>query len=294
MNFVRVPFYWESYVSWPSAFVNELEVVAQEAKANNICIIFDNHHWYTSSYFSSLDTGKTGTPKGFPSFVMKGYPTSGDYQDAAGAFWKDFLDNNITVNGQKIWDAQADFFAIVIKKVDSYSSVTGYEILNEPHLFDPSQYEDLGSYHTYMAKKIRSITDKKIIFDRETARGFQRDPDQESKIVPQGVSGLVYGPHIYSVPNSGSQGEKQVQNFKQWANDWGTEVLIGEWSGAAQSDIDTFVKVFEDSDFGWTYYKWSPSKNTDGTNLGNVIYESSTVPKTVYLKYLSNSIQSII
>ena len=294
MNLVRVPFYWESYLSWPSAFLNELELVAQEAQANDICVIFDNHHWYTSSYFANLDNGKSGTPKGFPSFVMEGYPTTGDYEQVAGSFWEDFLTNDIIIGGQKIWDIQADFLGKVIKRVDQYRSVAGYEILNEPHIFDPSQYSDLGNYHTYMAKKIRSVTDKKIVFDRETTRGFQRDPGQEYKIVPQGVSGLVYGPHLYSVPVAGSQGEKQVQNFKQWSDEWDVEILIGEWSAETQDEMDTFVTVFENSNFGWTYYKWSPAKDTDGTHLGNVIYESNNTPKTVYLKYLANSIQKIL
>ena len=61
-----------------------------------------------------------------------------------------------------------------------------------------------------LVMEIRSVTDKKIVFDRETARGFQRIPSMEVKIVPQEVSGLVYGPHLYSVPTQGSQGEKQV------------------------------------------------------------------------------------
>lgn len=291
MNFVRVPFYWESYVSWPGAFMSELELVAQAADANGICVIFDNHHWYTSSYFSGLSIGKSGTPKGFPSFVMQGYPTTGDYETVAGLFWEDFLSNSIVVGGDSIWDLQAGFFKKVIGKVDAYQSVAGYEILNEPHIFDSSQYQMLGEYHTYMAKEIRSVTAKKIVFDRETARGFQRDPDMEFKIVPQGVSGLVYGPHLYSVPTPGSQGQNQVNNFKKWSQEWGVEILLGEWSGGSQDEIDSFVSAFKDSGFGWSYYKWAPAKSSGDDHLGNVIYESDSNPKTTYLQFLDNAIK---
>jgi hypothetical protein len=294
MNLVRVPYYWEAYVSWPGAFMTELELIAQSAQANDICVIFDNHHWYTSSYFSDVDFGKSGKPKGFPSFVMQGYPTTGDYESTAGLFWSDFWNNNIVIEGETIWDLHADFVGLVIAQVDSYDSVIAYEILNEPHLFNASQYEQLGAYHTFMAKEIRSVTDKKIVFDRETARGFQRIPSMEVKIVPQEVSGLVYGPHLYSVPMPGSQGEKQVENFKEWSQEWGVEILMGEWSGDTQEEVDVFVTAFRDAGFGWTYYKWAPSKSVAGDHLGNIIYESKSSPKTIYLEQLADAIERLL
>lgn len=293
MNLVRVPFYWEAYVSWPAGFMNELELLAKAAEDNDVCVILDNHHWYTSSYFKNLDLGKSGTPKGFPSFVMQGYPTTGDYETVAGAFWQDFLSNNITIAGKSVWELQAEFLAKVINKVDSYDSIAGYEILNEPHLFDSSQYDMLGNYHSYMAGKIREISDKKIVFNRETARGFQRSSALEDKIVPQGVSGLVYGPHLYAVPTPGSQGEIQVNNFKQQSLDWGVELLVGEWSAESQQDMDRFVTVFDDNKFGWTYYKWSASRTVNGDSLGNVIYDSDRSQPTIYLQYLVNSLESL-
>jgi len=292
MNLVRVPFYWEAHESWPAAFMSELELIAQAADAYDICVIFDNHHWYTSSYFADVDIGKTGTPRGFPSFVMQGYPTTGDYESAAGPFWKDFLTNNIEIEGKKIWDVQADFFAMIIEKVDSYDSVAGYEIMNEPQLFNVSQYDDLGNYHTYMAGKIRDMTDKKIVFNRETARGFPRESDLEYKIVPQGVSGLVYGPHLYSVPTDGSPGEQQIKRFGEWSKEWDVEVMIGEWSADSQEEMNAFVFAFRDAGFAWTYQKWASSENSNAGNLGNVIYDSNSSPPTVFLEYLANAIDA--
>jgi hypothetical protein len=294
MNLVRVPYYWEAYVSWPGAFMDELDLIAQSAQANDVCVIFDNHHWYTSSYFANVDFGKSGKPKGFPSFVMQGYPTTGDYESTAGLFWTDFWNNDIEVGGETIWELHADFVGDVIAQVDHYDSVAGYEILNEPHLFNTSQYERLGAYHTFMAQEIRSLTDKKIVFDRETARGFQRMPSMEQTIVPQGVSGLVYGPHLYSVPTQGSQGENQVENFKEWAQEWGVEVLLGEWSGETQEEVDAFVSVFRDAGFGWTYYKWAPSKTVAGDHLGNIIYENKSSGKTIYLEQLVDAMNRLL
>ncbi len=291
MNLIRVPMYWEAYVHDPTAFLNEIELIAKTADGYDMCVIFDNHHWYTTSYWN-LEVWGNSDGRGFPSFVVKNFPVrNNDYESTAGPFWNAFLSNSIWVNGRSAWDLQAEFFAKVISRADKYDSVAGYEILNEPHLFDPSQYEKLGNYHTYMAKKIRDLTDKKIFFDRETARGFQREPSSEYKIVPRGVSGLVYGPHLYSVPTPGSQGEKQLANIYQWSKDWGMEILMGEWSADTQSDTDTYVRAFKENGFGWTYYAWKPTQSRGG---GSTLYDSSSTDPTQALKQLAASIEKIL
>lgn len=287
MNLARVPFYWESYVHDPVAFLNELELVAQAADANDICVIFDNHHWYTSSYWN-LEVLGNSDGRGFPSFVVKNFPNrNNDYEDTAGPFWNAFLTNSISIGGRSVWDLQADFFAKVIGRVDNYKSITGYEILNEPHLFASTQYEKLGDYHTYMAKKIRSMTDKKIFFDRETARGFPREPSSEYKIVPRGVSGVVYGPHLYAVPYPGTQAEKQLATFAQWSKEWNMEILIGEWSADTSSETVTYLRAYDESGFGWTYYAWKPTQSRGG---GSSLYDSPTVDPTEALRQLSSAI----
>ena len=292
-NFVRVPYYWESYVSWPAAFMSEIELIAQEAEKNDICVVYDFHHWFGSSYWNTtLD--KPGKSKGFPSFVVDDFPSQSDYDSTAGPFWTAFFRNEIVVDGKSVWDSQADFMKLIINKVDGYDSVGGYEILNEPHLFNSSQYDDLGSYHTYMALEIREVSDKKIYFDREITRGFQRDPNSEYKIVPQGVNGLVYSPHLYAVPEPGSGGERQVDNFVQWAEDWGVEVMLGEFSAKTQDEMTTFLKAWKDAGFGWTYWKWSSSTTTAGGDLlGNVLYDSDNTAPTTHLKYMINSLKAV-
>jgi aryl-phospho-beta-D-glucosidase BglC (GH1 family) len=128
MNLARVPFYWESYVHDPVAFMNELELIAQAADANNMCVIFDNHHWYTTSYWN-LEILGNSDGRGFPSFVVKDFANkNNDYEDTAGPFWAAFLANKISVNGKGVWEVQAEFFTKVIQRVDNYKSVTGYEI----------------------------------------------------------------------------------------------------------------------------------------------------------------------
>ncbi|MGI0024519.1 MAG: glycoside hydrolase family 5 protein, partial [Nitrososphaera sp.] len=266
INTVRVPYYWEAYVNNPTVFMAELDLIAKTAQANGLCVVFANFHYYTTSYWG-LNGGR-----GFPSFVVGDFPKKDNYIQTAGPFWNAFLSNNFYVNGKKVWDAQFEFLSKVINKVKGYNSVAGFEILNEPHLFNKAMYDKLGNYHTYMAKKMRAITDKKIFFDRETAWGFSRDSTLEYKIVPQGVSKLVYAAQLYAVPTTGSLGMKQLNNFKTWSQQWGTEVLVCEWAADDKSEATTFAKAFKDKGFGWSYHSWKKK----ATGLGGALYDSDT------------------
>jgi hypothetical protein len=115
----------------------------------------------------------------------------------------------------------------------------------------------------------------------------------EYKILPRGVSKLVYGPHLYTAPTEGTGGEKQVSSIKKWSQDWGVEIMIGEFSAHSQADMNAFLKAWKEAGFGWTYWKWSKATGTRPDHLGNVVYESGTVPKTEALKYLLNSYGTI-
>jgi hypothetical protein len=290
MNVVRVPIYWESYANNSAAFLSELDVVARAAQNHDVCVIFDNHHWYTSSHWDIKKLGEA-EGRGFPSYIVKDFPvvtSVDDYQSTAAPFWTAYLRNEIMIDGQPIWDVQLEFLEMVIGRVDNYDNVIGYEILNEPHLFNASQYDDLGRYHTYMAKGIREISDKKIFFDRETTRSFQRSPSLEYKIVPQNVSGVVYTPHLYAPPYPGSQSENQIENFKKWSEQWGVEVLVGEWSASSQDESDAYLKSFKENGFGWTYYSWRP---IESRGLGVSLYDTTWTPATDGLKQLTNSIE---
>ncbi len=286
---IRVPFYWEAYVNSPSAFMAELDLVAKTANSKGMCVIFANFHYYTSSYWNLEVEGKSGG-RGFPSFVVNDFPKrNNDYIDTAGPFWNAFLSNTITIDGKKVWDASFEFMSKVINKVKGYNSVAGFEILNEPHLFKKDQYDKLGNYHTFMAKKMRSITDKKIFFDRETTRGFARDASLEYKIVPDGVSKLVYTVQLYATPSSGSHGAKQIERFVKISQDFNTEVLICEWAADTQSEATTFLKAFKSKNFGWTYYAWRQS--TGG--LGGTLYDSDTTSPTADLKDLKAAMEIV-
>ena len=280
---IRVPYNWESYVYNSTEFINRIQLIAEAAQANEICVFFANFHYFTSSYWH-LQGGAKARGNGFPSFVLKDFPaTNNDYIQTAGPFWNAFLSNSIIINGRNVWNVQAEFFKDIIDRVDRYDSVAGYEILNEPHLFDPSQYQKLGNYHTYMANEIREVSDKKIFFDRETTWGFTRSPSLEPMVAPRGVTGIVYAPHLYAIPYPDSQAESQIKNFKNWSQQWGSEVLIGEMAPVNQDEADQYLKVLQENGFGWTAWSW---KQSQSTGLGRTYYESDTAPATEVLEIL--------
>ncbi|MGI0012418.1 MAG: cellulase family glycosylhydrolase, partial [Nitrososphaera sp.] len=266
------------------------DLIAKTAQENNMCVVFANFHYYTSSYWGTQWNGWAGGA-GFPSFVVKNFPKKDTYIQTAGPFWNAFLSNSIDINGRKVWDVKADFIKSVINKVDHYGSVSGYEIMNEPHLFSTQMYDKLGNFHTYMAKEMREVTGKKIFFDRETAWGFARDPDMEYKIVPQGVSKLVYTAQVYNIPYPGTVGLAMLERFKTWSQQWGTEVFVCEWGADNQSEATTFLKEMKAKGFGWTYYAWKKAANVNA--LGGTLYDSDSTAPTQDLLDLKAAMNTV-
>ena len=60
IDHLRYRFYWESYVRNSTAFMNEIEQVANAADKYGIKIVYDNHQFHTSSWLN-VDRG-TGFP----------------------------------------------------------------------------------------------------------------------------------------------------------------------------------------------------------------------------------------
>ncbi len=276
-NLVRVPFYWEAYNLNPGAVLTEMESIASTAKLLNMCIVLDFNQYGTSSYFynSKWDGG-------FPWFMLGKYPFNGG-SSAEQLFWTDFYNNTITVSGVTAWDLQANLFHDIINRVDSYNSVIGYEILNEPPIYDNSQYQKLGNYHTFIAQKMREYgTSKFILFDRAYPvwNTAYVDWNYYPKIAPTGVDKIIFAPHRYSVVYNDIFG-----NYQKLASMWGgIPVILGEWAEGTQSDTTNFVAELKRVGFGWTYYGWTPGN--DMKHLVNTSFQP-----TIYLAYLSTARQ---
>jgi hypothetical protein len=275
-NFVRIPFYWESYYMNPTGFLDEAENVAKAANDSKIYVLFDSHQYNTSSYFY----GSSYTA-GFPSYLLTTYPNNAQGEQQ---FWRDFYNNTLTYGGKTVWELYADFYSQVIARVDKYDSVIGYEILNEPPVYDDSQYQKLGNFHTYVAKRIRTVSNKAIFFERAyPVPGSYSSINWtlSRNIAPIDVDNIVFAPHRYTAWYSG-----MFNNFKSLAVYWGgIPVLIGEWSENNEGNMSVYVSELKNSSFGWSYWMWTYGSGTTGQYLVN----SSWKDLSIYGQWLVNA-----
>jgi len=290
-NIIRVPIYWEAYVGNEENFLAETELIAKEAQKHGIKVIYDNHHFFATSHWGA-DIRRGGI--GFPSMLTGQYNPVGDgntQTDNYGhaevrAFWDDFFNNKVR-NVPDAWSLQANYMKAVIERVDKYDNVLGYEILNEPHLWKKEHYTDLGEYHTAIVKKLRQVTDKTIIFTRETTHGsYNRDPDYEKLILPLDPDkNVMYWPHTYQPP-SRDAGQLQVKQFKRYQSEWAAmgydvKIGIGEWGtqsnqiaglpgideAEGQALMDSFVSTWAKEDWPVTYWAFGCFSCGEGNKI---------------------------
>lgn len=250
-NFIRVPYFWEAYEVAPDQFLDEMDLISSITEQKGICVLFDFHHWRTSSYFLSGGAG-------FPWFLLEKYQFEGG-RETAKLFWNDFYNNTLTFDGKSAWDLQIEFMKKIIDKVEKYNSVLGYEILNEPPIFDYSQYHKLGVYHRYMAEQLRLYTDKYIFFNADHPDGIKRSHQLAFLIAPSGVKDIVFAPHTYAVLNPGSGAEWQMLNWEKKAKAWGNiPIVVGEWAVEGKDAKSINIQQFNKFERGWAYWSWAP------------------------------------
>ncbi len=275
-NLFRIPVKWEAYVGNEDNFLAELDYIVKTANENKILVWIDFHHFHATSHWGK----KVAKGEGFPKFVVSCYKPTKQYDrdPEVRAFWNDYYLNKVRDSSNKckgtidVWSLHADFMKDMIKEVDHYPNVIGYELLNEPHVWKDADYENLGIMHTEIAKKLREVTEKTIIFTRESPRGLQDDedeytrkPDLQYKILPKVDGKIMYAPHVYGLDNI----EKHVDNWKEDQKKWKSmgydvEIGVGEWAtqppqlkkgkAVTQENIDDFVKVWSREGYMHTYW----------------------------------------
>jgi hypothetical protein len=291
-NLFRIPVTWESYVDNKANFLAELDYLVKTANKNNIAVWID-----FSQYFATSNWGwKVARGSGFPDFVVSCYKPTKDYEHdpEVRAFWDDYYLNKVRDSSNSckrsldVWTLHANFMEDMIDKVDKYPNVIGYELLNEPHVWKDSHYDQLGELHTELAKKLRKSTDKVLIFTRETAHGFDKDGTEyqrnfnlEYKILPKDpAKNVMYAPHLYGLDDIEEHVDKWKDVQKKWHSmGYDMEIAVGEWAtqppqlpegkAVTQANIDAFVKVWEREGFPQTYWAFGGF----GYGEGNVLID---------------------
>jgi hypothetical protein len=272
-----VPFYWEAYNKDPAGTLAEMEKIADTAQKLHIYVFFDCAQYGTSSYFYN-SPGKGG----FPSTLLTKYTFNGK-EAAEKLFWNDLYNNTIKVDGVTAWELQARMFQDIIKRVDKYNSVLGYELLNEPTIYDNSQYAKLGNYHSYLVDHMRTYgTSKFILFDRAYPfwDASYLDWNYYSKIAPSSTKNTIFTPHRYSAVYKGI-----FENYEKLALTWGgIPVIMSEWAQGNQTKMNDYVAELKRVGFGWTYYAWAPGDLGDKQRLLDLNFDPQ-----IFLSYLTNA-----
>jgi Cellulase (glycosyl hydrolase family 5) len=281
LNAIRVPLFWEAYIVDPMAFVKGLQEISITADQLNMCIVYDFHQVQTGSHFDHWVGG------GFPSFLTGSYSAD---RDGEKAFWADYYDNNISYNDTKIWDLHFNFIRdVIIKHVDNHPSTAGYEILNEPAVYECNQFAKLGDVYTYIGNKIRSVTLKPIYFDRADNHScpYWNYEPYDSLVVPRGVFNVVFAPHIYTT-GSPTTLTYLISLSQKWQP--GMPVFIGEWGQQPPNDVVTqdvvnaYLQAFKSNNVGWAYWSWDP--------IFTFAIKDQSYQDTIYKAYLQNGINS--
>jgi hypothetical protein len=325
IDHLRYRFYWESYVRNSTAFMNEIEQVANAADKHGIKIVYDNHQFHTSSW---LNVGR-GT--GFPVYLFNnsllyeqdsgGAPKS----EAAKTWWNNWWNNAIEVNGTDGWTLQLDFLKKIVSTVDKHPSTLGYEILSEPQVHKVDQWSKIGNYNTFITKELRKITDKTIIYSMNIPIDLKSEikvnAENLAKMSPQNKENVVFKFSLYGIPSDGYQKDK-LQLFENASRIAGVPLYIGEWnnikrvqtynekgdkvweidstqSDMSQAEANTIVETFKHIGiWGLAFWEWSFMPNdTPNFNLVNVTYNNATregnIQPTKYYEIVKNAYEQL-
>ena len=318
MNHVRYTFYWEAYLVNPTAFMNELQMVATAADKYGINVIYDNHQFHTSSYLNPQ------RGNGFPASLFQGDPKfvygagGSPKYEAANLWWTDWWNRKIKdANGVDGWVLLYDFLHKIINTLDSHPSTLGYEILSEPQVHSSDQWEKIGVFNTLMVNELRKITDKTLVYSMNIPVDLKSEiginPTNLAQMAPANKTNVVFKISLYGLPEPDTYQGDRLAIFLRTSEIAQVPLYIGEWNNVlreasvneegqrvfninpAESDIsqdqaDLIVKTFKDiGAWGMAYWQWRlQTHQVDNYNLVNVT-DSGTISTTQYFDILKNA-----
>jgi len=260
-NVIRLPYYWEAMFDNEENFFEEYELILQACKDNGIMCVPEFHHFYATSAWG---------PKGggFPKEIVDQYhpatPLNYGADPEVKWFWNDLYLNDIR-GVPNIWMQVSDVIEQVIHASRSFRSVIyAFEIFNEPHLWKDEQYELLGLMQTAIAKELRKITWKPIMFARETTHGgYQRRPGLEYQILPR-VCRTIYDPHLYHAERIDEQVNRWKAVLAQWrVTNRKVGIFVGEFADQetpghpTKANTELFVKRWHDEAWDAAYWAYN-------------------------------------
>jgi hypothetical protein len=312
IEFIRYLFFWESYEKDPFSFLNEIKTVSSTADKWGIKVIYANDQYDTSSWLGP----KTGT--GFPSLLFESNPEYkygtgggiGQKDIIAKKWWASWFNRDIRdKHGNDGWILQAEFLKKIVNIVDAHKSTLGYEILNEPHVHDVTQWTKIGRYNSFMTDELRTLTPKTIFFDRQVPSELDGEihanPENMAKMAPANKQNVIFKATIFGLPYDSSYAESRLHHYAKAAQLAGVPLCICEFNLRSydryevgehenvtmnQVNVDLIVgKINELNVWGWAVWLWNLKDHTN-PNYDFIDFVEDRIYTTPNFDYVKNSI----
>jgi hypothetical protein len=317
MNLVRYLFTWESYEKNPQLFMSEIQSVARIADKNGIKVIYANNQFHISSWLDEQ------AGYGFPATLFKDKPSrfpqgGGGASDTVPAkiWWTDWYNRSVhNASGEDGWTLQTNFLKQIVKAVDNNVSTLGYEILNEPQVYSVDQWDKIGTYNTFVANGLRTLTNKTLVFDRQLPSDIggliDAFPQNMAKMAPHNIKHILFKSTLYGLPTHCSYAEERLTIAKKTSDIAGAPLWIGEFNVGIsalnpvadinQTGVDIFLRKFKEVNaWGWSFWWWSfyqPAKHLTNFDLVNFTRDngnSNSTRVTKYFEYLKKGISAVM
>jgi hypothetical protein len=271
-----------------------LNAIGEAADKYGIMCIYDNHQWECSSWI--------GYGIGMPNSLMSAYyekKIQGDNPDYSTKkdFWNRWWNHKMkTVDGVDGWDAQLYYLKDIVKLLKNRKSTFGFEVLNEPEVFEISHYRKVGRYHDYMIKELRKLTNKPLLFCWVLPHKVIDTPLLQALTSPTIKDNVIYDGHSYPPSLSRMIYFRSIALLMQ-----NIPLYIGEFNSGftkgvtlTQRQFSQYAKRFKNfRSCGWAFWRWSyiQDQNIPAFNLTRVI--DNRIQPGIYFHYLINTLRKL-
>lgn len=152
----------------------------------------------------------------------------------------------------KIWTRIADHYK-------NETTVMGYDLLNEPiaHYFNKTELNPyLEPFYKELTKSIRTVDKNHIVI----LGGAQWDSNMHM-FGPPFDSKVVYTFHKYWTKTTTKD---VVQEYIDYRDKYNVPIYCGETGENKDEWVDSFRKMLEDNNIGWTYWPYKKMDNVSG------------------------------
>jgi endoglycosylceramidase len=234
-NVLRLPINWSGLEphegQFSDAYFQKLDQVINLARDAGLYVLLDFHQdaW-------SKEIGEDGAPLWAivppPDQLLEGpLDDLAERRFSPQVFnaFKGFFENQ-----EGIQDRFLPVWKRLVGRYADRAEIIGFEPMNEPLTFDPSQ-QVIYDFYQKLLPAMRELDDRHMLWmEPDVVRNFGNSAPLLAEPFPDG--NIVYCPHIYPMGVDASTYEEwktwldeNFSNMKSEANSWGGALVVGEW-----------------------------------------------------------------